>query len=500
MAGGFRSVLHWLGLSAAPSVVSTPPVPTPEYPPAESGWEFYLRHVGRDGTVKQSVLNPLWCIYTKAKYSGRLQFGLNAYADEVATFVKYDLVEVWVRNTKLKIMDTSVVGGRGFVMDERFIFMEGPRAMDDDGLIFWTGVCVSKWDVLGWRRVLWPTGQAGITKFEATEAETVGKELVRLNATADALSSSGRWRDGDLAGMGFTVTIATDQARGSQIERTTNGGRLDSILEDVAAGSGGDFALTWTDLTDLTLDYNEGQQGQDKYGSVIFSTEKRNMARPRTLARVIGAATVVVVAGQGRDDARLYTPGGVQGDDYAADNDIELYVDARDLNTDAGLEARGRQKLQQQAASEDIAFEVIQTSDTFYSPVAVNGRNTYDVGDRCRAEFFGTFDRQITAVTVEWTSEVPQISIEHGGYVPMSPQDEVIDTIIEKVKAVAAAVDDLKARPNENKHLYLAASDPTSADDLSAGYNVGSEIVTAAGAIWKCKDATVGSAQWDQLN
>lgn len=495
LGAGFASRLK----SFLPKADATPiqTVPTPEFPPAKSGWEFYLRHTGRDGTVKQAVLNPLHLIYTKAKYSGRLELSLNAYADEVATFEKYDLVEVWVRNTRLGIMDTTAANGRGFVMDERFIYMEGARNTDDDGLIFWTGSCVSRWAVLSWRRVLWATGQADITQFTGVGVETIGKTLVRLNATADALVSSGRWRDGDLAGMGFAVTIAADQGRGLEIERATNGGQLDLILEDIAAGSGGDFTLTWTGLTSLLLDYSE-QQGTDRYDDVIFSLDKRNMARPRSREVVIGAATAAIVAGQGRDEARLIAD--VEGTDYAADNDIELFVDARDLNTDAGLAARGSQKLAEQASTTDIAFDVIQTSDTFYSPVEVSGRKTYNVGDRVRAEFFGTFDRQITAVTVEWAGEVPTIAVEHGGYVPVSRQDDVIDTLIEKVAAMAKeASTDRAVSLTTNKNKYNAAGDPTADDDVSLGYNKGSVWITATKTLI-CRSAAAGAAVWDQVN
>lgn len=494
MAGGFLSSLRILGLASrfiAPTLV-----PAPEFPPANTGWEFYLRHTGRDGTVKQAVLNPLFCRYTKTKYGGRLEFGLNAEADEVATFVSFDLVEVWIRNTRLGIMDTTAASGRGFVRDERFIFRDYGYETDDDGITNWTAVCQSKWDVLSWRRVLWPTGESGYTLFTGIEAETVGKELVRLNATIDA-NVPKRWRYGDLAGMGFSVAIATDQGRGAQIERTTNGGDLQTILEGIAAGSGGDFTLTWTGLTSLELDFSEDQQGDDKYDTVIFSLAKRNMMRPRSRHLEMGSATVAAVAGQGRDGARQFEV--VEDDGFAADNDIEGHFDARDLNTPAGLIARGRQKLAEQAARDDLSFEVRQTTDTFYSPVAVSGRNTYDVGDRVQAQYFGTYDRQVTAVTVSWTSEVPDISVELAGYVPIDEQDEVVSVLVDKLQELSAELAVNTNRPSDNKNNYSAAIDPVVTDDEDSGYNVGSLWITPT-KVLVCRVATAGAAAWDQVN
>lgn len=495
LGAGFASRLRTFLAKAT----ATPPepAPIPEYPPAEFGWEFYLRHTGRDGTVKQAVLNPLFCRYTKAKYGGRLDFGLNAEADEVDTFAPFDLVEVWVRNTRLGIMDTTTPSGRGFVRDERFIYREFGYDTDEDGITTWSGICESKWDILSWRRVLWPTGIAGYTEFTGVEVETVGKNLVKFNAT-NAITSSDRWRPADLAaGMGFTITVATDQARGVQIERTTNGGDLQSIIEAIAAGSGGDFTLTWTGLTELTFDYQEGQQGEDRYDEVIFSLDKRNMKRPRSRHHAIGAATVAVVAGQGRDGSRQFEE--VEGDDYAADNDLELFVDARDLTTSAGLIARGRQKLAEQAARDDLTFEVVQTSDTFYSPVEVSGRKIYNIGDRVQAQYFGTYDRQVTAITVDWQTEVPGIAVELAGYVALDEQDEVVSVLVDKLKTMADDVAAVAARPVTNKDKYDAAIDPTVNDDSTDGYNAGSLWITPT-KILVCRSAAAGAAVWDQIN
>lgn len=48
---------------------------------------------------------------------------------------------------------------------------------------------------------------------------------------------------------------------------------------------------------------------------------------------------------------------------------------------------------------------------------------------------------------------------------------------------------------------YAAISDPTVGDDSGLGYSVGSEwINTVTGAVFKCVDATLGAAVWEQIN
>jgi hypothetical protein len=405
----FRSAIPILVLRFSGTAPTPPPEPVvPTILVDARDWEFYLRHLRRDGTVA-GFLRPLFLSYTKRQYGGGLAFGLNAN-DAHGRFEDFDIIEVWLRNLRLGIHD----GNRDFVRENmEYFFREDDYQTDDDLITAWRGVCVSKWSMLEWSKVLWPSGMANRSNFTGVAAETIGKLLVQYNATSDALTANGRWRDYDLAaGMGFAITIAADQGRGNSLNRGAEQSAVLGLVADLALNGGGGFTLTRSgNAPEWEFDFNPGQQGQDKFSTVIFSLAKRNMVRPRLTRQAALAATAAIVAGQGDGAARVTEP--VEGSDYAADFDIEMYLDARDLATAAELTSRGQERLEAQKARYMLEFEVAQTPDTFYSPVAVENRHTYDVGDIGQARHFGTRRREITAVSVDWQADQPaQISVE----------------------------------------------------------------------------------------
>lgn len=398
-----RAMFLWLyyGLAlASPSEPSPAPTPVPPGPYVlvdKRDWEFYLRQLRRDGTVV-GFIRPLFLTYTKRQYGGQLEFGLNAN-DAYGRFEDYDIIEVWLRNLRLGIHD----GSRDFVRENmEYLFRDEAFETDENLLTAWRGICVSKWQLLQWPKAMWPIGVENRSVFTDVPAETIAKNLITYNATSEATMANGRWRDYDLAeAMGFTVAVAADLGRGNSLNRKTEQGSLLGIIQDLAVKSGGGFRLVRSgNSPEWAFDFSEGQQGTDKYDQVIFSLARRNMIRPQLRRQAVGAATVAVVAGQGEAAARQTAV--ALGEDYASLNDIEMFLDARDLATEAELIDRGEERLEQQRARYVLTFEVAQTPDTFYSPVPVENRHTYDVGDVAQARYFGTRRREITAVTVDW--------------------------------------------------------------------------------------------------
>ena len=54
---------------------------------------------------------------------------------------------------------------------------------------------------------------------------------------------------------------------------------------------------------------------------------------------------------------------------------------------------------------------------------------------------------------------------------------------------------------NSKKHNYIATADPTTTDDASVGYDVGSEWVNVStDTAFKCLDSTTSAAVWEQIN
>lgn len=369
-------------------------------------YELYLRHYDRDGSVKNAVVNPLWARFTDAvNEDAPLVFALNEESEEADAAEEFDLFEVMVRNRALGLTDFE----RAFVGVLRHWELE----TDEDGLTYWRFEAPHQRHILGWRSVLWPAGTNRRSDFRNVAFETLAKELVQYNFTSDAAHDANdpnsRWRDGDLApGMGVTIDIATDQGRGNNVTKAFAGGNVLGILQRLAPEGGGDFDLRWQGgaiggaADTWQFEFYPGQLGEDKSSGadrVLFSRANSTLLRPR-LRRRGATATVAIAAGQGPGAARETST--VQGDDYAADYDIEMFVDARNEATAGGRQEQGAEKLEGAQVVEELTFNVLQTADVFYSPVAVTGRKTYRAGDLVLASYGGEHVRKIRRLKVDW--------------------------------------------------------------------------------------------------
>ena len=109
--------------------------------------------------------------------------------------------------------------------------------------------------------------------------------------------------------------------------------------------------------------------------------------------------TAAIAAGQGKGDNRNYQV--VLSSAWAADNDIEMSVDASSQSSDDGVIASGNIALYKRRRVRDMTFGVIQTEAVFYSSVPVVGKKTYDLGDLVVGQHFGIdFDRKVNAINV----------------------------------------------------------------------------------------------------
>ncbi len=108
-----------------------------------------------------------------------------------------------------------------------------------------------------------------------------------------------------------------------------------------------------------------------------------------------GEATVVIVGGQGEGDARTVVVR--TGADYAADNDIELFVNGSQYDATGGLNAQGDSTLEDRREARSFSFAPLQTPATFYGV-------HYFLGDLVSArygEVSGTFKVQSVTVSAK---------------------------------------------------------------------------------------------------
>lgn len=382
--------------------------------------EFYLRHKDRYGVVKRAAIaDYLWLQYRNGvNEPGRLNFGLNVDTYDVTTFEPYDQVEVWRRDP-----------ARGIPWHADFygLFRGDDDVTDEDGVATFTAKCPGQMSILGFRHVAYAAGVANRSTFSAVVAETIMKTLVTYNCTALAVATADpatRHRNGDLgAGMGMTITVEADQGRGNVLSRSFANGNLLSILSDtLAPGAGGDFSLEKTGAAEWTFRFHPGQLGTDKStgaDKVEFSQLRGNLLQPRLTHDRLNEATVAICGGQDTGTNRVYVI--VEGPDYAANNDIEIWVNASNEATTAGLASRGAASLEGKRATVALAFDVLQTSQVFYSRVAVAGKKTYREGD-----LVAVVHRDIEAVRKVTAVEVSVSAPQEAGPVVVKVETEAV--------------------------------------------------------------------------
>jgi hypothetical protein len=366
-------------------------------------YELHLRWYDRTGVLKHGFIDPLWARYTESVTGDEpLVFALHEDHAALADAEEFDILEVRLRNTEL-----GIESGGDFVRTFVGIFRDWDLETDDDGLTYYTFYAPEERHILSWRSVLWYAGVTNRSEFSGVPAETIMKTLVQYNCTADASVVNGRQREGDLEpDMNVDITIIADTGAGEILSASMMGANLLAAFQKINDQAGGDFSLEWQGLNDWEFDFHPGQLGEDKSTGpdrVLFSLKNNTMRNPR-LQRRGARATTAIAAGQGKGAYRQISA--VDGPDYAAGYDLETFVDARNEPEAAGREFRGLARLEEQHVHEELSFDVLQTSNQFYSPVVVAGRKTYRAGDLVLATYGTEQVRKIEKVIVNW--KVPQ--------------------------------------------------------------------------------------------
>lgn len=268
-------------------------------------------------------------------------------------------------------------------------------ATDSDGDERFTFLAPGDLHLLARRYNLWSAGTANRTSFEDMVAETLMTTLVRGNAGSEALAALGRVRDGTLAG----VTIETDLARGPLLNRANAWKNLLSELQDLCSVAVADIDLVKTAAATWDFRYYPGQRGTDRTATVILSTDLGNMAEPAHARDRIEEKTVAVVAAQGQGALRQTA---VRiGTGWTAQNDIEVFVDARNETTAAGLATAGDRALYDTRGPDTFTFTVVQTPSCLY------GKH-YFLGDLLTARYRDiqrTVKVQAAAISLAATGE-----------------------------------------------------------------------------------------------
>jgi hypothetical protein len=226
-----------------------------------------------------------------------------------------------------------------------------------------TAYCPGLLSFLGRRIVGWKAGTADRSLFSAVAGETVMKTLATYNITASATTANGRVRAGT-NWPATQITVAADTAAGNAITVGLSYKNLLEALQELAPIAGGDFDLVQTSSTAYEFRWYTGQLGTDRSATVKFSMALGNMARPIYEDNRLEEKTVCIVGGPGElSDRTIVTR---TGSDYGVNNDIEVFIDASDMQTAAGQNARGDKKLDDTEVKQTFAFSAVQTPATRY--------------------------------------------------------------------------------------------------------------------------------------
>ena len=364
-------------------------------------YNFYVRQLDRTGTLKRAAVTDFLSLsYSRVLNTpGTLTMLYNFDNIVVQNLSPFDLFEVYWKNDAF---------GVPWHLDFEGVYRDISIATDLNGITQAVLTCPAQMSILNYRYISYPSGTVDRSTFRTTPAETVMKTIVDYNTTSLATTVNGRIRDGDLEpGMGFTIVSAPDSGLGNVLSRSFSNKKLLPTLTDLAEIAGGDFSLTRTPVIGngarWVFEFHTPQLGDDKTSGsdqVEFSLSRANMKNPKLAFKRRGEVTVGVSGGQGVGDQRRYVS--VLGANYAADNDIEVYFDARNEGDSASVTDAALSKLNSSNKA-DVAFDfdVIQTDAVFFSPVPVTGKKTYKEGDLVLSRYAGfTFTRQVKAINV----------------------------------------------------------------------------------------------------
>jgi hypothetical protein len=234
------------------------------------------------------------------------------------------------------------------------------------------------------------------------------KTLVDRNAVAaNATAAAGRDRDAP----DYGITIEADAAGGNTVDWTANRNhKLLENLQALARVGGGDFDVIYTSSTTREFRF---YTGTDKTATITFAENLGNMDNVRFRQIRSVERTAAIVAGTGQESARTKTVR--TGTNYSSANDIETFVDAKDLgasDSTATRSARGDARLDESEARDEFAFDVVQTEGIYYGP---SGNGSYALGDLASAVRPDgvTVTQQIYGVSLAWRpGQKEQIGIE----------------------------------------------------------------------------------------
>lgn len=358
--------------------------------------EYKLHILTPGGTLRHIVTDMLQLAFTReVNAAGMLSFTLSPEHRAIADMVAGGEV---IGDTRLEVYRRNVAMGLAWMREAIYLLRTCEWLVDENGLEHFTASGVGPVGFLQRALVAYPANTANRTRYTNTAAETIAKSLVTYNATTSGTTGDGRVRNADLR-----LTVQADGGNGQSLDFAGAWKNLLTAVQEVANASlsdfdvvesGGNWEFRWYDT----------QLGTDRRATVTFSLAHGNMARPRYRLGQVTPKTVAIAGGPGQEDARLLVVRTGRFYD-AADNSGEMFVDARQYSTEAGLRAAGDAALEQATPAPELDFDVLQTVGTAYGV-------HYTLGDIVSAFYRDTAEvKQVVRVSVDFAMNGERIRI-----------------------------------------------------------------------------------------
>lgn len=242
--------------------------------------------------------------------------------------------------------------------------------------------------------IAYPANTSNRTLFSAVATETILKTLVTRNATSSGTTGDGR--EANVDAWGAFVSVEADAAGGTTQTKACAWRNLYEVLREVAETGGVDFSFTRTGAQAWEFGVSSllGTDRTSGSGAVTFSLVFGNMRAPTLRSNRRSEKTVAYAGGQGTDSSR--TVERRTGTNYNATyNSYELFVNANQYSTSAGLQTEADARLEELRSRDSLSFDVIQVPSTLY------GKH-YFLGDLVNAYFRGfSFTPQIRRVSID---------------------------------------------------------------------------------------------------
>ena len=367
--------------------------------------------VSSSAGVKQAEFIDFdWLSYSKRLNTpGKLRFRVGANHNALQYMVDKAQVEVYRRNTDPAIALDWYADFTGIIRDD-------VPEQTEEGRDIVTLDAYGPLHMLEWRIIDWKTGTANRNTFTSAKAETLMKLLVQYNITSSATAANGRNADGTMASP-VSISIQTDTAAGNTIGSWNCAYRnLLAELQSIAKVGGGDFDLIKTGAATFEFRWYTGQRGTDRRtgaSAIKFDTKLGNMARPKLTRLRSRVRTRAAVAGRGTDSAREYSSRTANGY-VVSSNNVEMFVDARNLEIGASLSAEGDAKLAETKLVEDMQFKVVQMPSCYYGKHYLVGGALGDLVKVAYRDYIA--DHKATGVMVSVDEKGEQIEIESEVY------------------------------------------------------------------------------------